>query len=255
MGSCASHWDMCSVTAIFAQFGAVFAAAVPFPMAVADLKKRLETLERSQQLIAQLALATDRDVRQEKTRHELIVHLRGEAVEEMQRLFDEHVKSKESLSNDRAKKSRNSAGDDPAANALADTAARNSSAAQTLRVKFWGWLMQFLKARASAAEEAGRAQLVVAAAAKLHSYDGQVVLHSCRFHSREPLESEAMEKVWHLSLDFAFSGDGIMALQLLAYDLQPFSYQDVTFHRASSRPGTLAKKVADLCEHSRSRRS
>ena len=26
--------------------------------------------------------------------------------------------------------------------------------------------------------------MAVAAAAKLHSYDGQVVLHSCRFHSR-----------------------------------------------------------------------
>ena len=66
-------------------------------MAVADLKKRLETLERSQQVIAQLALAMDKDVRQEKTRHELIVHLRGDAVDEVQRLFDDHVKSKKFL--------------------------------------------------------------------------------------------------------------------------------------------------------------
>ena len=97
--------------------------------------------------------------------------------------------------------------------------------------------------------------MAVAAASKLHSLDGQIVLHSCRFHSREPLELEAMEKVWHLSLDFTFSGDGVLAMQLLSYDLQPFSYQDVTFHKASSRPGALAKKVLDLQEDSRPRRS
>ena len=63
--------------------------------------------------------------------------------------------------------------------------------------------------------------MAVAAASKLHSLDGQIVLHSCRFHSREPLELEAIKKVWHLSLDVTFSGDGVLAMQLLSYDLEP----------------------------------
>lgn len=84
-------------------------------MAVADLKKRLEALERSQKIIAQLAVATDKDVRQEKCRHELIVHLRGRAVDEVQKIFTDHVQSKEANSSERAKKARNSSGDDPAA--------------------------------------------------------------------------------------------------------------------------------------------
>ena len=53
--------------------------------------------------------------------------------------------------------------------------------------------------------------------------------------SCEPLESEAMEKVWHLRLDFAFSSDGVLA----ANDLQPFSYENVSFRKAASRPGTF----------------
>jgi len=48
-------------------------------MAVADLKKRLDAAEKLLQATSQLALATDRDCRQERSRHELIVHLRGEA--------------------------------------------------------------------------------------------------------------------------------------------------------------------------------
>lgn len=76
------------------------------------------------------------DVKQ-KTWHEFTVHLRGAAMDEVQQLFDEHVKSKDSMSNERPKKARNSTGDDPAVSALADTVARNTFAAQT-RVRFWG---------------------------------------------------------------------------------------------------------------------
>ena len=64
-----------------------FGQLVVASMAVADLKKSLDSLERSQKLIAQLALATDKDVCREKIRHELIVHLRGPAVGEVQQLF------------------------------------------------------------------------------------------------------------------------------------------------------------------------
>ena len=169
---------MCSVTAFFLL--SFFGQLVVASMAVADLKKSLDSLERSQKLIAQLALATDKDVCREKIQHELIVYLRGPAVGEVQQLFDDHVKSKESVSNERAKKSRNSAGDDPAACALADAEARNTYAAQTLRVKFWTWFLQCIKLRSTAAEEA-RAQMAVAAASKLHSLDGQIVLHAVVF--------------------------------------------------------------------------
>ena len=251
--SCVSHWDMCSVTAISCSALWGIPSVARFPMAVA-VKKRLENLERSQQLIAQLALAADKDVRQEKTRHELIVHLRGEAVDEVQQLFEEHVKSKESSPMTvprrlarlrvmtrrrvhwltpqpgiplRLRRCGSSSGD--GSFSASKLARRRRRRPAELR---WLWLRQ-----PNFTPMMGRWFCTLAVS---------IV---------EPLASEAMEKVWHLSLDFAFSGDGILAMQLLACDLQPFSYQDVTFHKASSRPGTLAKNVADLCEHSRPRRS
>lgn len=220
-------------------------------MAVADLKKRLDAAEKLLQATSQLALATDRDCRQERSRHELIVHLRGEAVEQVQKIFEEHILAKDNKDGQQtAKKTRNSAGGaDAATAALADTAARNLAAAATLRVKIWLWLQQELKARATAAEEAGRAQLAVQAVGKIHAMDGQMVLHSCRFHSKEPLEgTEPLDRVWHFSLDFAYTGDGALAMQLFSYDLQPFSYSDLTFHKATSRPGTLAKRVSALSQ-------
>ena len=155
------------------------------------------------------------------------------------------VNMSKSMSNERPKTACNSAGGDPSASALADTAA-NTCAVQTLRVMFWGWFLQTLKARSAAEEGAGRAQLAVTAAGKFHAFDG-VVLHFCRFDGREPLENN----VWHLSLETAFSSDGVLAMQFPPYDLQPFSYQIVTFPKASSQPGTLAKKMADLCAQSR----
>ena len=67
------------------------------------------------------------------------------------------------------------------------------------------------------------------------------------FISKEPLDdTENMERVWHLSLDFAYTSDGALAMQLFSFDLQPFSYSDLTFHRATPRPGTLAKRVSAL---------
>ena len=179
----------------FLNFGKVGTLA---PMAVADLKKRLEAAEKLLQATSQLALATDKDCRQERARHELIIHLRGAAVDQVHTLF---VRAKEEQPN-QAKKSRVASGaEDPTTVALAETSARNQAAASTLRVKMWVWLQQELKTCSAAAEEAGRAQLAVQAVSKIFALDGQSVLHSCRFHSKEPLDgTDNMERVWHLSL-------------------------------------------------------
>ena len=153
-------------------------------MAVADLKKRLEAAEKLLQATSQLALATDKDCRQERARHELIIHLRGAAVDKVHNLFTDHVRAKEEQPNQQgAKKFRVASGaEDPTTVALAETSARNQAAASTLRVKMWVWLQQELKDRSAAAEEAGRAQLAVQAVSKIFALDGQSVLHSCRFH-------------------------------------------------------------------------
>ena len=117
---------MCSVTAIL--FAPLFLANLLSPQWPWLTSRSAWTLSSvpTSSLLNLRWPQTIKDVRREKIRHELIVHLRGPAVGEVQQLFDDHVKSKESVSNERAKKSRNSAGDAPAACALADAAARNT---------------------------------------------------------------------------------------------------------------------------------
>ena len=75
--------------------------------------------------------------------------------------------------------------------------------------------------------------------------DSVAVLHGCRFHTSAPLATEdaATERAWHLSLDLAYGGDGVCAMQLVAFDPQPFSYGTLTYHRASPKPGALDNKV------------
>ena len=59
-------------------------------LSVAELTKRLEALEAAHKKTAILALATDRDLQREKCRHELIVHLRGSMLAEVQTMFESH---------------------------------------------------------------------------------------------------------------------------------------------------------------------
>ena len=56
---------------------------------------------------------------------------------------------------------------------------------------------------------------------------------------------EPVEEVWRFSLDFTFSAEGTEACQYFQWDLQPFSFGELSFHKANPRPGRAAQAVAE----------
>lgn len=205
-------------------------------LSVAELTKRLEALEAAHKKTAILALATDRDLQREKCRHELIVHLRGSMLAEVQTMFESH---KATTGSDKRARTVEDQTDD-AAMAAQRASLRNTQAAASWKVKLWQWLLQVLKSRAGDAEEAGRSRMAVAAATKIHAMEGTQVVHMMRFHTPEPVE-----EVWRFSLDFTFSAVGTEACQYFQWDLQPFSFGELSFHKANPRPGRAAQAVAE----------
>ena len=205
-------------------------------LSVAELTKRLEALEAAHKKMAILALATDRDLQREKCRHELIVHLRGSMLAEVQTMFESHKANTGSDKRARTVEDQN----DDAAMAAQRASLRNTQAAASWKVKLWQWLLQVLKSRAGDAEEAGRSRMAVAAVTKIHAMEGSQVVHMMRFHTPEPVE-----EVWRFSLDFTFSAVGAEACQYFQWDLQPFSFGELSFHKANPRPGRAAQAVAE----------
>lgn len=79
--------------------------------------------------------------------------------------------------------------------------------------------------------------MAVAAATKIHAMEGSQVVHIMRF--------QPVEEVWRFSLDFTFSAVGTEACQYFQWDLQPFSFGELSFRQANPRPGTAAQAVAE----------
>ncbi|CAE7805052.1 unnamed protein product [Symbiodinium sp. CCMP2592] len=196
-----------------------------------DLLRRLEAVERSCRLTTELALLTDRDLQQEKSKRQIILHLRGECLDEVQKLFNDHLD----------KKGKDTGGKKP----RVQPAAGGAVVTKQPSAQLWNWLLEALKKRASAATEAGRCQLAVQAVQGLYSVEGAAVLHSTHFHTREPVEDDR-GRVWRASLDFAFLEHGTKALQAFAFELQAFSYGDFCYHRASVTVVAVVKDVTTV---------
>ena len=232
------------------------------PANLAELEKRLASLEEAHKKTTRLALATDQDVQREKSRHQLILHLYGAAVDPVEALYSNHKQEKENNSKKQRKTDEEefvSAGEEECVQAEKWAATNVRRAALSWKAKLWKWLLDELKKRATAASSAGRAAHAVQATQKLFSMEACIVLHDARFHTKEPIPAAKEEddddddddddgnskgKAWHCTLDFTYGEQGVQAMQLFAWDLQAFSYGEVTFHQNLPRPGKLAADAA-----------
>eukprot|EP00933_Yihiella_yeosuensis_P051417 TRINITY_DN49344_c0_g1_i1.p1 TRINITY_DN49344_c0_g1~~TRINITY_DN49344_c0_g1_i1.p1 ORF type:complete len:223 (-),score=59.97 TRINITY_DN49344_c0_g1_i1:246-914(-) len=183
-----------------------------------------------------LALATDKQVQQLASQHNLIVHIRGAAIELMSKKFQEHKAAKaaqEDQAPAAAKRARDAQGD-----------AKESRPARWCDV-LWTMILDHVKEAAKSAEQANAQAYACKAAPALFQLDPAKTVESSHFHTEEPVEEEEEEngKVWRTTVPFKLGDAGGVAQDLLFYDLQPFSCRDtISFHR--DRPSDAGRKLA-----------
>ena len=181
-----------------------------------SIVKRLTQLEKAQGLTTKLAVQTDLDVQRERVRNQVVFHLRGDLLSKMEELYKEPGLD----------------------GALKLVASRGDETQELFRNKAFAVVLETLKERCQAAHEAGKAHVACEAVTGLFALDCNALLAGFHLHGAEPQDQNDGSSVWHGTLDFRYSLDGAKAAQAFHFDLQPFSYGDLTYHAGRPKPAS-----------------
>ena len=117
---------------------------------------------------------------------------------------------------------------------------RSEETKDLFRNKAFVVVLEALKVRCQMATEAE-------AVTGLFGLETNVLLAGFHLHGAEP-QDDGSDRVWRGAMDFRYSLDGSKAAQAFHFDLQPFSYGDLTFHAGRPKPGKLARAAQAACE-------